>query len=191
MEYEHTSRATIINSLPFNLLNLLRTFFTRRRMFNVVAGAKSQEAFLGVTLLTVLSMSFLTQGLGLSNTLGAFLAGVLLSETKYKYQIEAEIAPFRGILLGLFFCTVGFEIDILLILSQFKLIFSLVTGIIFTKAAVTTLLAMWFGLSFSNAQQTGLLLSQGGEFAFVAFGLAKSLGIFDARTVRERSNERK
>merc|ERR1719469_744445 len=103
-------------------------------LFRTVASSKSQEAFLGVILLTVLSMSFLTEGLGLSSTLGAFLAGVLLSETKYRYQVEADIAPFRGILLGLFFVT----------------------------AAVTTLLSLAFGLSFATAQQTGLILCQGG-----------------------------
>ncbi|KAI2489058.1 sodium/hydrogen exchanger family-like protein [Fragilaria crotonensis] len=153
-------------------------------LFKTVAEARSQEAFLGVILLTVLSMSFMTEGLGLSNTLGAFLAGVLLSETKYRHQVEADIAPFRGILLGLFFITVGFEIDVGLIVSKFPLIASIVMGIIGVKAAVATSLSLAFGLSLSTSQQTGLLLSQGGEFAFVAFGLARSLGIFDAATTK-------
>jgi monovalent cation:H+ antiporter-2, CPA2 family len=153
-------------------------------MFKMVAGAKSQEAFLGLILLTVLSMSFLTEGLGLSNTLGAFLAGVLLSETKYRYQVEADIAPFRGILLGLFFVTVGFEIDVGLIASNLPLVGSLVMGIIVVKAVLTTLLSLAFGLSLSTSQQTGLILSQGGEFAFVAFGLARSLGILDVPTTK-------
>ena len=153
-------------------------------LFKTVAEARSQEAFLGVILLTVLSMSFMTEGLGLSNTLGAFLAGVLLSETKYRHQVEADIAPFRGILLGLFFVTVGFEIDVGLIVSKFTLIASIVMGIIGVKAAVATSLSLAFGLSLSTSQQTGLLLSQGGEFAFVAFGLARSLGIFDAATTK-------
>jgi len=148
-------------------------------LFKIVAASKSQEAFLGVVLLTVLSMSFLTEGLGLSNTLGAFLAGVLLSETKYRYQIEADIAPFRGILLGLFFVTVGFEIDLGLIASNLPLVSSIVAAIIFIKTFVLTALSRAFGLSLSNSLQTGLLLSQGGEFAFVAFGLARSLGILD------------
>jgi CPA2 family monovalent cation:H+ antiporter-2 len=153
--------------------------FVLNPLFRTVAQAKSQEAFLSMVLLTVLSMSFLTEGLGLSNTLGAFLAGVLISETKYKYQVEADIAPFRGVLLGLFFVTVGFEIDIKLIAAYPMLISSLVLGIIGIKSAITTALSMAFGLSLANAQQTGLITSQGGEFAFVAFGLAKSLGILD------------
>ena len=148
-------------------------------LFKLVAQANSQEAFLGVILLTVLSMSFMTEGLGLSNTLGAFLAGVLLSETKYRYQIEADIAPFRGILLGLFFVTVGFEIDFNLIASNLPLVSSIVAGILFIKTTVIALLSRAFGLSISTSLQTGLILSQGGEFAFVAFGLARSLGILD------------
>lgn len=153
-------------------------------LFRTVAQAQSQEAFLGVILLTVLSMSFMTEGLGLSNTLGAFLAGVLLSETKYRYQVEADIAPFRGILLGLFFVTVGFEIDVKLIASNLPLVGSLVFGILALKAAITTALSLAFGLSLSTSQQAGLILSQGGEFAFVAFGLARSLGILDAPTTK-------
>mmetsp|Transcript_21408 Transcript_21408/g.32995 ORF Transcript_21408/g.32995 Transcript_21408/m.32995 type:complete len:894 (-) Transcript_21408:245-2926(-) len=153
-------------------------------LFKTVAQAQSQEAFLGMVLLTVLSMSFMTEGLGLSNTLGAFLAGVLLSETKYRYQIEADIAPFRGILLGLFFVTVGFEIDVNLIAARFPLVAGIVIGILAVKAAVLTALSMAFGLSLSTSQQTGLILSQGGEFAFVAFGLARGLGILDPATTK-------
>lgn len=153
-------------------------------MFKIVASARSQEAFLGVILLTVLSMSFMTEGLGLSNTLGAFLAGVLLSETKYRYQVEADIAPFRGVLLGLFFVTVGFEIDVGLIASNLPLVSAIVIGIMTIKTAVLTALSLAFGLSLSVSQQTGLLLSQGGEFAFVAFGLARSLGILDKPTTK-------
>jgi monovalent cation:proton antiporter-2 (CPA2) family protein len=153
-------------------------------LFKTVAEAQSQEAFLGVILLTVLSMSFMTEGLGLSNTLGAFLAGVLLSETKYRYQVEADIAPFRGILLGLFFVTVGFEIDLKLIARNLPLVGSLVLGLLGLKTVITSGLSLAFGLSLSTSQQTGLILSQGGEFAFVAFGLARSLGILDQSTTK-------
>lgn len=153
-------------------------------LFKTVASSQSQEAFLGVILLTVLSMSFMTEGLGLSNTLGAFLAGVLLSETKYRYQVEADIAPFRGVLLGLFFVTVGFEIDVALIFSNLPAVSAIVIGIMAIKTLVLTALSLAFGLSTSVSQQTGLILSQGGEFAFVAFGLARSLGILDTSTTK-------
>jgi len=158
--------------------------FLLNPLFKIVASARSQEAFLGVTMLTVLGMSFMTEGLGLSNTLGAFLAGVLLSETKYRYQIEADIAPFRGILLGLFFITVGFEIDLALIMSNLPLVGSAVFGIVALKALIAGALCKAFGLSLSTAQQTGLILSQSGEFAFVAFGLARSLGMLDKDTTK-------
>ena len=94
-----------------------------------------------------------------------------MSETKYRYQVEADIAPFRGVLLGLFFVTVGFEIDLALILSNLPMVSAVVLGILAIKALVLTALSLAFGLSFSVSQQTGLILSQGGEFAFVAFGL--------------------
>jgi len=158
--------------------------FALNPLFKTVAAANSQEAFLGVILLTALGMSFLTEGLGLSNTLGAFLAGVLLSETKYRYQVEADIAPFRGILLGLFFVTVGFEIDVGLITNNLPVVSAIVAGILGLKAGILTMLSKAFGLSGSTALRTGLVLSQGGEFAFVAFGLAKNLGILDASTTK-------
>lgn len=179
--------------------------FLLDRVFNFVAKSQSHEAFLAVILVTVLTMSSLTEGLGLSNTLGAFMAGVLLSETKYRYQVctvidlswvakckgsryeisvllsyrqqvEADIAPFRGLLLGFFFMTVGFEIDINLIKTQSSLIFGLLGGLLTLKTGIITSLCLGFGLSLSNAQHVGLLLSQGGEFAFVAFGMARGLG---------------
>jgi monovalent cation:H+ antiporter-2, CPA2 family len=158
--------------------------FLLKPFYNTVSEAKSKESFLGLVLLTVLSMSFLTEGLGLSNTLGAFLAGVLLSETKYNHKVEHEIAPFRAILLGFFFVTVGFEIDLGLIMTKFPQIMAIVAGIIGIKTAVATVLCLAFGLKLPAAQQTGLLISQGGEFAFVAFGLARSVGILDSATTK-------
>lgn len=145
--------------------------------FDLVAKAKSQETFVGAILFTVLGMSFLTEGLGLSNTLGAFLAGVLLSETKYRHDIEKEIAPFRGILVGLFFFTVGFEIDLQMISSKPGLVTSVVLGIVALKTLIAGAVSLAFGLSKGTAQRVGLILSQGGEFAFVAFRLARSYGI--------------
>jgi len=155
--------------------------FILNRIFFVVARSKSQEAFLSLILLTVTGMSILTEGLGLSNTLGAFLAGVLLSETKYRYQVEADIVPFRGLLLGLFFITVGFSIDIGLLVSQFPKIMAMVSGVIVVKASIITALALAFKLSISQALQAGVVLAQGGEFAFVAFGLAQRLGILSGQ----------
>jgi CPA2 family monovalent cation:H+ antiporter-2 len=152
--------------------------FLLNPFFDAVAKTKNQEAFVGAILSTVLGMSFLTEGLGLSNTLGAFLAGILLSETKHRHQIEAEIAPFRGILVGLFFFSVGFEIDLQLIGSKPGLIAAIVLGITALKATIASVLGLMFGLKKGTALRLGLILSQGGEFAFVAFRLARSCGIF-------------
>jgi Kef-type K+ transport system membrane component KefB/voltage-gated potassium channel Kch len=151
--------------------------FVLEKIFLIAAKSKSQEAFLALILLTVTGMSILTEGLGLSNTLGAFLAGVLLSETKYRYQVEADIAPFRGLLLGLFFITVGFSIDCSLLVREAPRVVTIVTCLTALKALTITVLCKLFKMSTSQGMQAGLLLAQGGEFAFVAFRLAESLGI--------------
>lgn len=132
-------------------------------IFSNVAKSRSQEAFLSIILTTVLLMSFVTKGIGLSDTLGAFLAGLLLSETSYRYQIEADIAPFRGLLLGFFFITVGFSIDLKLIVSEAPRILLMLVSMILGKASIITLLSRAFGISLSTAIQTGLLNAQGGE----------------------------
>jgi len=158
--------------------------FVLSPFFKTVAEAENQDAFVGAILATILGMSFLTEGLGLSNTLGAFLAGVLLAESKYRHQIETEISPFRGILVGLFFFTVGFEIDLNLIGSKPALVASIVAGIISLKAIIATTVCMVFGLGMATSQRVGLILSQGGEFAFVAFRLARGFGIIDEDTTK-------
>ncbi len=154
------------------------------KLYYMVARGNNEEAFLAMILLTVLGMAFLTEGLGLSGTLGAFLAGVALSETKYRYQVEADASRSRGLLLGLFFMTVGFEIDLVMIAKNLPLMCSLLVGLLTLKTAVTTLLCLSMGSSPAYAQQTGVLLSQGGEFAFVAFGMAERLGILPTQLTK-------
>jgi len=147
----------------------------------VLSKSRSQEATIAVSLATILGLSFLTEGLGLSNTLGAFLAGVLLSETSFRHTVEREVSPVRGILVGLFFFSVGFEIDIpLLLSSKVKTVAAIVMSLMTAKTAIITLLSNGLGfLDLASSQEVGSLLSQGGEFAFVAFRLARSLNIFD------------
>lgn len=146
-------------------------------VFRFVARSKSSEAFIAVILFTVLATSTLTQQLGLSDTLGAFLAGVMLAETKYRHQIEADIKPFRGLLLGLFFITVGFSIDLDLAFRKLATVVSMVSGLLFAKTLVIAVAAVAFGLSVGSAVRTGLLLSQGGEFAFVIYRTATKVGV--------------
>jgi len=154
------------------------------RVYKLVAGAKDQTAFLAITLATVLSLSGFTAALGLSDTLGAFLAGVLLAETKYRYQIEADIAPFRGLLLGLFFITTGFSIDLRLAVSSWQLVLGMALGLHALKTALTAAVCLLSGLQLSVAIRSGLLLSQGGEFAFVIFALAQQHGLLMPKQVK-------
>jgi len=145
------------------------------RVFRFAMWAQSSEAFLAVTMGTVLLCSGVTEGLGLSTTLGAFLAGVLLSETPYRHQIEADIAPFRGMLLGLFFTTVGFSIDLSLLVTSWQTVVPLILGLLALKAGVVAATCRVFGVAQPSTIQTSLLLAPGGEFAFVVLKLADEL----------------
>lgn len=148
-----------------------------RRIFEVVADSRSAEAFNALCLLTVTGTSLVTQKLGFSDTLGAFLAGALLAETNFRTQIEAEIRPFKGLLLGLFFVTTGTSIDIQLLLREWPNVLTLLGGLIAIKTAIITSIGPFVGLSLPESVRIGLLLSQGGEFAFVVFSLANRLGV--------------
>jgi len=109
--------------------------------------------------------------------LGAFLAGLILSETEYRHQIEADIKPFRGILLGLFFMTIGMSIDVAFIMENLGVVFLCVAGLMLGKTVITTLLCRLFGTTAPISARTGLALSQGGEFGFVIFGAALAVGV--------------
>jgi len=148
-----------------------------RPVLRVVASAKSPELFTGVTLLTVLSVSYLTEVAGLSMALGAFLAGLLIAETEYRHQVEGDIEPFRGILLALFFMTVGMTVNLGLVVEHALLVAALVVALIAAKASILTLLCRAFGFPLGVSAQVGLGLGQGGEFAFVLFSLAMTLGV--------------
>ncbi|CAM6096927.1 unnamed protein product [Calypogeia fissa] len=148
-----------------------------RRFFEVVANSRSSEAFVALCLLTVTGTSLLTQKLGFSDTLGAFLAGALLAETNYRTQVEADIRPFRGLLLGLFFVTTGTSIDLQLLYREWPNVLALLAGLIAIKTAIITAIGPSVGLTLPESVRTGLLLSQGGEFAFVVFSLANRLGV--------------
>ncbi|CAN6459446.1 unnamed protein product [Victoria cruziana] len=148
-----------------------------RRIFEVVAESRSSEAFVALCLLTVAGTSLLTQTLGFSDTLGAFLAGALLAETNFRTQIEADIRPFRGLLLGLFFITTGTSIDMQLLLREWPNVLSLLGGLIAIKTMIITAIGPRVGLTLQESVRIGLLLSQGGEFGFVVFSLANRLGV--------------
>lgn len=152
------------------ILVLGRLFF--RPLFRAIATVGSKEVFVAITLLVILGAGYLTSLVGLSLTLGAFLAGLLLSETEFKHQIEVDISPFQGLLLGLFFITVGMEIDLGFAVANWWQVLLLVSALIAFKAVIVFGLARLISLDTPLALRTGLTLAQGGEFAFVLISVA-------------------
>lgn len=146
--------------------------YTLRPLFHYISRAESVELFNITVLLVALTAAWITEKQGLSLALGAFLAGMLLSETEYKHQIEIEIRPFRDILMGIFFITVGTKLDISVIATMWLPILLLVIGIIVGKALLVTLLTRLFSSSSTVSLRTGLVLGQGGEFGFALLALA-------------------
>jgi len=177
-------RSAAVRSVTALLLIFASGQLLLNRVFKLVANSKDQTAFLAVTLLTVLGLSGFTHALGLSDTLGAFLAGVLLAETKFRFQIEADIAPFRGLLLGLFFITTGFSIDVGIAAANAPLVLGMTGGLILLKSLIVGIVCTLARLKLGTAIRSGLLLSQGGEFAFVIFGLAQTHGILLPKQIK-------
>jgi CPA2 family monovalent cation:H+ antiporter-2 len=135
-------------------------------LFHEVAASRSAELFVLLALVIVLLTAGLTHLIGLSPALGAFLAGMLLGESHYRHQIEADIRPFRDILLGVFFVSIGMLIDLRLFASHGVLILGLTLGLLLIKASVVALLVKWRGSDNETAWRSGLALAQGGEFCF-------------------------
>lgn len=158
-------------------LTLLAGRFLLRPVYRVVAKTRSPELFVATTLLVLLGTGYLMTLAGVSMALGAFLAGLLLSGTEYRHQVEADIRPFRGLLLGLFFISVGLQIDLGLIAEDWALVAGSVVALMLGKAALIYGLNRAFGLPDEIAVRTGLLLSQGGEFGFVLVGGGMAIGV--------------
>ncbi|KAJ8565378.1 hypothetical protein K7X08_007954 [Anisodus acutangulus] len=152
-----------------------------RPIYKQIAENQNAEIFSANTLLVILGTSLLTARAGLSMALGAFLAGLLLAETEFSLQVESDIAPYRGLLLGLFFMTVGMSIDPKLLLSNFPVIMGSLGLLIGGKTILVALVGKLFGISIVSAIRVGLLLAPGGEFAFVAFGEAVNQGIMSSQ----------
>ncbi|MBI1906576.1 MAG: cation:proton antiporter [Rhodocyclales bacterium] len=151
-----------------------------RPLYKMVARTRNAEMFMAATLLIIIGAAMITGATGLSMALGAFLAGLLLAETEFRHQIEVDIEPFKGLLLGLFFMSVGMGIDYRVVVDTFGWIVASVIGLFVIKSMITSLLCMLFGLPRHTALETGLLLGQGGEFAFVVVGLAMNTGLIPA-----------
>jgi CPA2 family monovalent cation:H+ antiporter-2 len=143
-----------------------------RWWLTLVARRKSEELFVLNLLFVTLGLAWVTELAGLSLALGAFIAGMLISETEYKHQVETDIRPFHDVLLGMFFISVGMMLDWRLVVDRWGLVLLMVTGPVFFKLALVTALARAFGASMGVALRTGLYLAQAGEFGFVVLTLA-------------------
>ena len=146
-------------------------------MFGILAKSKAREVMTAAALLVVLGAALLMEWGGLSMAMGAFLAGVLLSESSFRHQLEADIEPFRGLLLGLFFLGVGMALDLNVVAQNWKLIISGVLALMAAKAAVIYGVARLAKSSHADALERAVLMAQGGEFAFVLFSAAASQGV--------------
>lgn len=152
--------------------------FALNPLLRIVAGSASREAFAAMALFLVVAVSLAVSWAGLPMGLGAFLAGALLAESSYRHQIETDIEPFRGLLLGLFFISIGMRLDLRLIADLWFIVFGGALGLVVVKAALLYALARAFGARHKDALLTGAVLSQGGEFAFVVFSVGADAMLF-------------
>lgn len=143
-------------------------------LFRLIGGLGERELFVAAGLFAVLASAAVMQSLGLSTALGAFVAGVMLADSPYRHELEADVDPFRSILLGLFFIAVGMMLDLAAIRERPLFVLGMAAGLIVIKTAIIAALARWFGTAWRPALGMGLLLSQGGEFGFVLFAQAQS-----------------
>ncbi len=148
-----------------------------RKWFFIVARGKSAELFMLNVLLITLGLAYLTELAGLSLALGAFVAGMLISETEYRYQVEEDIKPFRDVLMGLFFVTIGMLLDMHLVMSNFLLVLAVLAAMLVLKFAVAGGLSRLLGGAPGTSIRTGLWLCAGGEFGFVLLADIKQLGL--------------
>lgn len=149
-------------------------------LFRILARAKAREVMTAAALLVVLGAALLMQLGGLSMAMGAFLAGVLLSESSFRHQLEADIEPFRGLLLGLFFLGVGMSLDLAVVARNWPLIVAGVLAMMIVKALCIYAVARLARSSHADAMDRAVLMAQGGEFAFVLFAAALAEGVIDA-----------
>lgn len=149
-------------------------------LFRILAAAKAREVMTAAALLVVLGAAVLMEMGGLSMAMGAFLAGVLLSESTFRHQIEADIEPFRGILLGLFFVAVGMSLDLGVVQENWRLVLLAVPAMMLAKGACIYLVARLLRSSHGDALDRATLMAQGGEFAFVLYAAAEAARLIDA-----------
>ncbi len=158
--------------------------FLLSRLYRLVAATGVREAMTASALLTVVGVALIMEAVGLSAALGSFIAGALLADSEYRHQIEADIAPFEGLLLAVFFIAVGMSIDLSVLVAQPWALLAIVVGLLAVKTTVLYGLGRWWGLANASARRLGIILSQGGEFAFVLF----SVGMFEGVIGRDTAS---
>ena len=155
-----------------------------RQWFHIVARQKSSELFMLNVLFITLGLAFLTESAGLSLALGAFVAGMLISETEYRYQVEEDIKPFRDVLLGLFFVTIGMKLDLGRVVEDFGWVLLALLALILLKTLIVGLLARAFDGDWGVAWRSGIGLAQAGEFGFVLLTLAEGAHLLNDATMQ-------
>ena len=159
---------------------LLAGIYLLNPLFRILAAAKAREVMTAAALLVVLGAALAMEMGGLSMAMGAFVAGVLLSESTFRHQIEADIEPFRGILLGLFFVAVGMSLDLAVVRDNWRLIALAVPALMLAKGVCIYVVARVLRSAHGEALDRAVLMAQGGEFAFVLFAAAEAAGVIDA-----------
>ena len=167
----------LLEALGVIVLIIVGGRFALRPVLRLVAATGLREVFTAFALLLVIGTALLMQAVGMSMALGAFLAGVLLAESEYRHALETDIEPFKGLLLGLFFMAVGMSIDFGILLRDPLVVVGLALGLVAIKVLVLYLLGRLYGLPARQLPLFALVLSQGGEFAFVLFGVAQTTGV--------------
>jgi CPA2 family monovalent cation:H+ antiporter-2/glutathione-regulated potassium-efflux system protein KefB len=153
--------------------------FLIRPLFRLIGDLGEREMFVAAALFTVIASAAVMEWLGLSTALGAFVAGVMLADSPYRHELEADVEPFRSILLGLFFLTVGMLLNLHAIAERPLFVLAMALLLIAVKTGVITLIGMAFKMTWRGALALGMLLSQGGEFGFVLFAQAQNAFLID------------
>lgn len=153
-------------------------------VFRMAAQTGSRELIMAISLLVLVGFAILTARVGLSAPLGAFLAGLLLSETEYRHQVEIDLSPFKGLLIGLFFISVGMSVDLVFLLQWLPQILLVAAVVIVVKAAILWIAARTFGVGGATSVEIALLLPQAGEFGFVALGVAAAAKVLEPGLVQ-------
>ncbi|MCZ6889739.1 MAG: monovalent cation:proton antiporter-2 (CPA2) family protein [Gammaproteobacteria bacterium] len=161
---------------------LVAAHFLLKPALRLIAATGVHELFTAAALAMVVGAALAMQAVGLSMGLGAFLAGMMVADSEYRHQLEADIMPFKGLLLGLFFIAVGMSVDIGLLFTMPVVVLGLALALVLLKAVLLFPLARWRGLHNVEAIRTAIVLSQGGEFAFVLIAIGEAGGIVDTAT---------